>query len=210
VEASTDAIITNDNSDRTHACIYLGPSGNRQGSHNCFSLDTGRVVVRRSAKQMPWPDRLLKIANSWGKKGKHAIQRGHLKFLNRNGEKFDWENDDLANLETNRTEDKLVHPDFIAEIPGIETEADYEDIVGPQSASQGHKPTVAQRVVAARQSAGRGKDVTATPRGVDDDDASGTQSVIDLTDDDLFLSGLPASVKQEMVDEESVNQVSDG
>ena len=45
VEASTDAIITNDNSDRTHACIYLGPSGNRQGLHNCFSLDTGRVVV---------------------------------------------------------------------------------------------------------------------------------------------------------------------
>jgi hypothetical protein len=130
--------------------------------------------------------------------------------LNRNGKKFDWENDDLTNLETIRTEDKLVHPDFIAEIPGIETEADYEDIVGPQSASQGHKPTVAQRVAAARQSAGRGKNVTATPRGVDDDDASGTQSVIDLTDDDLFLSGLPASVKQEMVDEESVNQVSDG
>ena len=31
VEASTDAVITNDNSDRTHACIFLGPSGNRQG-----------------------------------------------------------------------------------------------------------------------------------------------------------------------------------
>ena len=36
IEASTDAIITNDNSDRTHPCIYLGPPGNRQGSHNCF------------------------------------------------------------------------------------------------------------------------------------------------------------------------------
>ena len=34
IEASTDAIITNDNSDRTHSCIYLGPSGNRQGLHN--------------------------------------------------------------------------------------------------------------------------------------------------------------------------------
>ena len=58
VEASTDAIIINDNSDRTHPCIYLGPSGNRQGLHNCFSLDTGRVVVQRLAKQMSWPDRL--------------------------------------------------------------------------------------------------------------------------------------------------------
>ena len=27
VEVSTDVIITNDNSDRTHPCIYLGPSG---------------------------------------------------------------------------------------------------------------------------------------------------------------------------------------
>ena len=36
VEASTDVILINDNYDRTHPCIYLGPSGNRQGSHNCF------------------------------------------------------------------------------------------------------------------------------------------------------------------------------
>ena len=38
VEAITDAIITNDNSDRTHPCIYLGLSGNRQDLHNCFLL----------------------------------------------------------------------------------------------------------------------------------------------------------------------------
>ena len=30
------------------------------------------------------------------------------------------------------------------------------------------------------------------------------------TDDDLFLSGLPMSVKQEMVNEDSVNRISDG
>ena len=131
IEASTDAIITNDNSDRTHPCIYLGPSGNRQGLHNCFPLDTGRVVVQRSPTQMPWQDRLLNVANSLGKRGKQAIQREHLKFLNRNCEKFDWEKDDLANLKTDRTEEKLVHPDFIAEIPGIEIEANYEHIVGP-------------------------------------------------------------------------------
>ena len=111
---------------------------------------------------MPWQDRLLKIANSWGKRGKHATQRGHLIFLNRNGEKFEWENDDLANLETDQTEEKLVHPYFIAEIPGIETEADYEDILGPQSASQGYKPTVAQRLATACQRAGRDRNVTVT------------------------------------------------
>ena len=38
VEASTDVIITNDNSDKTHPCIYLGPSGISQDSHNCYIL----------------------------------------------------------------------------------------------------------------------------------------------------------------------------
>ena len=163
-----------------------------------FPLDTRRVVVQRLAKQMPWPDRLLKVVNSWGKKGKRAIQRGHLKFLNRNGEKFDWENDDLANLEADRTEEKLVYPDFITEIPWLKTETDYEDIVGHQSASQEYKPTVAQRVAAARQSAGRDRNVTVTSRGVDSDSdkVSATQSVIDLTDNNLFLSSLPTSVNK--------------
>ena len=80
--------------------------------------------------------------------------------MNQNGKKFDWKNDDLANLETDRTEEKLVHPDFISEIPGIETEADYEDIVGPQSSSEGYKPMMAQKIAAACQSAGHDKNVT--------------------------------------------------
>ena len=58
VEASTDAVIMNNNSDRTHVCIFLGPSGNRQGSLNCFDLETGKVVVQCSPKQL----RLLKKA----------------------------------------------------------------------------------------------------------------------------------------------------
>ena len=97
IEVSTDEISTNDNSDRTHPCIYMGPSGNRQGLHSYFFLDTGCVVVQWLVKQMPWPDRLLKNVNSWSKRGRHAIQRGHFKFLNRSGEKFDWENDYLDN-----------------------------------------------------------------------------------------------------------------
>ena len=64
VEASEDAIITNNNSDRTHPCIYLGPSRNRQGSHNCFDLNTSSVVIRRFAKQIPWPDRLIRKTNA--------------------------------------------------------------------------------------------------------------------------------------------------
>jgi hypothetical protein len=43
-----------------------------------FDLNTGCVVVQRSVKQLPWAGRLLKKANAWVKKGKHAIQHGHL------------------------------------------------------------------------------------------------------------------------------------
>ena len=75
----------NDNSDRTHACIFLGPSGNRQKLLNCFDLETGKVVVRRSKKQLFWPNRLLKKAEEWGKKGNSAVLRGQIKFLNRHG-----------------------------------------------------------------------------------------------------------------------------
>ena len=53
--------------------------------------------------------------------------------------------------------------------------------------------------------------MTVTPRGVNsDDDKVSATSVIDLTDKDLFLSGLPMSVKQEMVNEDSINNISDG
>ena len=80
VEASTNAIIKNGNNDITHAYIALGKSGNRQGSINCFNLDTGRVVVRRAFKQIIWPERLLRKANAWGKKGKKAILKSQIKF----------------------------------------------------------------------------------------------------------------------------------
>ena len=62
-EASADAIITNNDSEQTHSCIALGPSGNIQGSINCFDFKTGRVMVRRTVKQIPWTDRLFKVAN---------------------------------------------------------------------------------------------------------------------------------------------------
>ena len=34
VDASIDDIITNDNMERQNSCVYLGPSGKRQGSIN--------------------------------------------------------------------------------------------------------------------------------------------------------------------------------
>ena len=105
VQASTDAVIMNDNSDRTHACIFLGPSGNRQGSLNCFDLETVKVVVRRSAKQLFLPVRLLKKAEEWNKKRKSAVLRGQIKFLKRHGLNFDWEDDDLKEIKLSKTDE---------------------------------------------------------------------------------------------------------
>ena len=53
VEASTDVIVANDNTPRTHSCIALGLSGNRQGSVKCFDLETDKLVVRRTISQIP-------------------------------------------------------------------------------------------------------------------------------------------------------------
>ena len=33
----------------------------------CFDLDTGKVVTRRIVKELPYPDRVIKRVNEWGK-----------------------------------------------------------------------------------------------------------------------------------------------
>ena len=45
IEVSIDAKITNDNVERRQSYVYLGPSGNHQGSIKCFVIETGAVVV---------------------------------------------------------------------------------------------------------------------------------------------------------------------
>ena len=114
--------MTNDNTPRTHGCIALGPSGNRQGSLKCFDLETGKVVTRRVIKQIPWPDGTIEIANAWGRKSKHFMES--ITFLNRHHDKFDWENDNMSDLVVTKDQPKLIHPTIAAELPGIDVESD--------------------------------------------------------------------------------------
>ena len=67
--------------------------------------------------QLPWPldNRLVKKVEEWGKKGVSTIKRGCIYFLNRNGDKFDLEDDDLSELEVVDEQPKLVDPG-VAEI----------------------------------------------------------------------------------------------
>ena len=46
VQATTETIVTNDNTPRTHGCISLGLLGNRKESLKCFDLEMGKVVTR--------------------------------------------------------------------------------------------------------------------------------------------------------------------
>ena len=60
IEASINANITNNNTERQQSCVYLGPSGNHHGFIKCFVIDTGAVVVRWIFDIFPYPDALLK------------------------------------------------------------------------------------------------------------------------------------------------------
>ena len=45
--------------------------------------------------------------------------------------------------------EECVHPDFDTEIPWIETESYYEEVVGPKPLDQNNVPVIAQRVTEA-------------------------------------------------------------
>ena len=82
VEASTETIMTNDNTEPASSCVAVGPVGNRQGSVKCFDIETGKILHRRTVTQLPWPldNRLVKKIEEWGKKGAAAIKRGCITF----------------------------------------------------------------------------------------------------------------------------------
>jgi hypothetical protein len=57
---------------RTTRALYLGPTGNVQGTHKFLSLKTGEVIMRRKWTELPVQqdviDRLKDISGESGKK----------------------------------------------------------------------------------------------------------------------------------------------
>ena len=76
IEASTNAIMTNDMSPRTRGSLSLGPAGNLQGFLKCFDLDKGRVVVRHSFRVLHMSDCMVKLAKFWGKTSRVPSHHG--------------------------------------------------------------------------------------------------------------------------------------
>ena len=156
VEASRDADVTNTMAERTHSCISLGPSGNLQGSLKCFDLITGKVIVRRTFRTIPIPDRILKLVNRWGKTSRSEQYGNKLEFLNRHRAKYDWDNEDIAEIEgiIEPQPSSTAHPGILAEIPGVELEADDEDLnTTTTQLDVAPKPDLATRAAAARANA---------------------------------------------------------
>ena len=117
VEAHNDPDITYDMMPRTHESIALGPSGNMQGTQKVFCINTGRVLKWRKITEYPLPTRVITKVNNWGKRSKKEEYGNKLAFLNRHKEKYDWDNDEIAE-EEGMVKDEP-YTELIAEIPGI-------------------------------------------------------------------------------------------
>ena len=99
--------------------MAVGSVGNRQGSVECFDIKSGKILHCRTMTQLT---RLIdnqppgKKVEARGKKGARAIKNGCIKILNRKGEKFDWKNDDLSDLDV-ASEQPKVGDSGLADIP---------------------------------------------------------------------------------------------
>ena len=95
-----------------------------------------------------------------------------IQFLNRKGKKFNWDNDELSDLEVKKDPIKMIYPDIPAELPGIKLECDLNTL---SRVTVHSKPSVTKQVAAARISDGLDttREDSAMNRGVDDSPAMG-------------------------------------
>ena len=119
-EVAEHADITNTQRARTTPAVCLGPTGNMQGTYKFFNLLTGHVVKRRSFTVLPYPSRMIRLVNEWGKK---SNKNNDLIFKNRKNEDFAWDDDDEDLINDNAEEPpSSPFPDIPAEMPGVEVD----------------------------------------------------------------------------------------
>ena len=116
---------------------------------------------------MPCPDNLLKKVKVLAKKKikKGIIWGKDIQFLNRHEKKFDWDNDNMDEIHVNEDEVELIHPDIVANIPGIELVSDFEELGGATEETVRDVVNFADRAAAARQAAGLNNEQSRRPVG---------------------------------------------
>jgi hypothetical protein len=95
VKAHNDPTITNTMRPRTFPGTFLGPTGNRQGTHKVFNINTGVVKKNRTITPLPMPDRVITVIKDWGGCHQKEDTARTLNFLNQKQQQYDWDNDDL-------------------------------------------------------------------------------------------------------------------
>ena len=86
--------------------------------------------------------------------------------MNRKGKKFDWDNDNFADLQAVDGQPKviLIHPTILSEMPWVKTEDMYDKIIRPTSISKQENPqSYAKRAAKAHKNVGL--DTIAQERG---------------------------------------------
>jgi hypothetical protein len=82
VEAHDNPTITNTMRPRTFPGIFLGPTGNRQGTHKVFDINTDVVKKPRTNTPLPMPDRVIAVIEDWGQYHQKEDKSSTLEFLN--------------------------------------------------------------------------------------------------------------------------------
>ena len=115
VQASYNHNITNLVDDmRTYKGIYLGPTGNRQGTVNVFDLETFKVKKPHMIVYFPVPDRVIETVNKWGIKSQKGTRIHNIYFLNRHQNKYAWDNGNLDDNYKALVETNMPHPHLAA------------------------------------------------------------------------------------------------
>ena len=124
--AHVDPDVTNDMNGRTFQGLYLGPTGNLQGTVKCLDLNTGCVKKVKNFTEVPMPDSARDLINKWGKQYQKEKKYDLTEYLDRLKKRFAWDND-----EYDIVEDDGPHADIPADFPGISL--DTNDDVEPVS-----------------------------------------------------------------------------
>ena len=103
---------------RSQGAIYLGPTGNLQGTYKFFSLATGKILKRRKFTQLPMPDSVVCKVEKWGQRAMQPEEE--FVFSNRNREPFPW--NEMVDNETLIVAEQASFPAMPAEMPGVELE----------------------------------------------------------------------------------------
>jgi hypothetical protein len=82
VKAHKDPKITNTMCLCTFLGIFLGPTGNHQGTHKVFDINTGAVKKPCTITHLPMPNRVIKVVNDWGQRNAKEDIKLSLTFLN--------------------------------------------------------------------------------------------------------------------------------